>query len=116
MRAGDGPRQFGFHKSEPTLDLRSIQQAARERDQERRESGLPPVCALCDGPPSPLLSHPGQHALCEACVLKNHAITTHGLPCSLCNSLQPPIRGQGIKTICDACLSYARAVLSGDDL
>jgi hypothetical protein len=116
MRPPGGPRQYGFHKSEPTLSLKAIQDAAREREKAERESGLPPVCVLCMGLPSPLLTIPGRPALCETCVLETTVVSTNGLPCTLCGSTDPPIRGQGIRTICDACLSYARAVLTGDDL
>ena len=112
MRSG-GVRQFGFsRRSQPPLDPKQSSVQARSA----RLATDAPECVLCLGPPSPLLATARGASLCEACALGGHDVAPDGASCRLCGSQGPPIRGHDDRTICEGCLSYARAILSGDDL
>ncbi len=112
----DRVRQYGFSRqSEPRLHVGERTSQVHSRPSRTGADGLP-ACVLCDGPGSEFLTTAQGHALCDVCATLNHVVAPPDAECRLCGSTEPPLRGSADRAICDACLSYARAVIRGDDL
>ncbi len=81
----------------------------------RASSDDAPRCLLCDATTHPWLVSATGAAVCETCAVDAHAFVDDAdAACAFCVAQTSPLRGHAERPICEACLSFARAIVLGD--
>jgi hypothetical protein len=62
----------------------------------------------------PWMITPNGNALCEQCAIEPHSLDEDATGCGLCPCATSPLRGHGGRAVCEACLSFARAMALGE--
>jgi hypothetical protein len=100
-------RSFGFSRPRPS-------RASHVPIEPPRAPGDAHRCLFCDSATHTWLVSATGAAVCEACAVDAHPIVEDADCCDFCASPKSPIRGRAGHAICEACLSFSRAIVLGD--